>query len=163
MAARTKKWQPPPAIVTIIAGIGVLAGIILGWTDGYTGALLIGALILFVLAIVEPFSALLILLVSAPLKALIQAEAPIAIPTDIGQLGFVLLLVSLLLHHAIHSKPVRLELSSTHFWLVLLLLASMLSLPSAPSISSGITELLKWFEMAVLISVCLLLARCARR
>ncbi len=147
--------QPP---IALAAGVfGLLAGLVISLLPGYTGALLLGAALVFCLAILEPVSALIVLLLVAPLKALLLAEAPGIIPLEIGQLGLALLVISIVIHHAVAGRPLRLRLSPVHIGLGVFIAAAMLSLPAAPSFTSSIGELLKWLEMALVVSLCLLL------
>lgn len=158
---RTRRLQQPP-IVLAAAVFGLLTGIVISLLPGHTGSMLIGFGLLLCLATIEPVSALMLLLVTAPLKALILSEAPIIIPLEIGQAGLILLMISILIRHAVERRPLQIALSPVHVGLGLFIAAAMLSLPVAASFTSSIGEIIKWLEMALLVTICLLLFQAER-
>lgn len=148
----------PQVVGSLAAGIAAgLAGILIAVLPDNSGPFVVGVLVLLALALVEPQSAVLLLLIIAPLKALIVAEAAHLFLPDIGQVGLVVVIIAWLVNRAALRLPIQLPLSQVHLPVTLFLLAALWSLPGALSLTLGVAESLKWAEMLLMISLSLAL------
>ena len=116
-------------------------------------ALLLVAVIGYgILCIEEPVLALIVMLVVAPLKTLIETEFPIALPLDIGQLS----LLAAIGFWFIRQTQFKTQALSTMKHPLLIPIAiftfmTLLTIPTAISVSTAISEWLKWLEIILLI------------
>ncbi|MBK8025993.1 MAG: O-antigen ligase family protein [Chloroflexi bacterium] len=110
---------------------------------------------------VTPLAPLALLLAVAPLRTLIQTEAPGSIPVDVGQLLFAVFVLSWLVHRLSRltllpnlnlRRPILLAL-------VLFLMASGLTAFVAVSLHAWLTEWLKWVQVTVMVILILDLCR----
>ena len=141
------------------AALALLTGAIVARLPALTAALLLGAAVLTLLALLEPKAGVVVLLLLVPLKALIETETAYPLPLDVGQLTLAAVVICWLLNRIARREPLELYGSLVQLPLVLFVLAAMLSLPGAISIGGGLEELLKWIEMILLVSFCQALYR----
>jgi O-antigen ligase len=120
-----------PLIVLAVGGLGLL-GLLTPWV---------------------PLSALLIL---APLRTLIATESPFVLPIDLGQILFATLGLFWIAHRIIRSRTLP-RLRWTWFYIPLLgfIAITALSAFAAQSITSWLSEWLKWIQIAILVALCL--------
>ena len=140
-------------------GISNLSWALLLISSGFAAALLPAALafillvagVLFITAMVSPAALLVATLILSPLRTLIATEASWPLPLDIGQILFLLYIMSYGVHYVIKS-PRRLLLRRPP--LILMLIAFILALMPgsfiAPSLSMWLNEWLKWVIIAAL-------------
>jgi putative inorganic carbon (hco3(-)) transporter len=108
----------------------------------------LGAAVLFYL---EPALALIFALCVAPLKTLIETEASIPLPLDIGQLAFGVFVGIWVLRYIVDKKPpLRLAIPLVAS-LCLFMFAASLSLWTAYATSAVVTELIKWLQILILV------------
>ncbi len=139
--------------------LALLAGTIVARLPAPTATLLLGAAVLIPLALIEPKAGVVVLLLLAPLKALIETETAYPLPLDVGQLALAAVVICWLLNRIAQREPLALHGSPVQLPLLLFALAATLSLPGAISIGAGLEELLKWIEMILLVSFCRALYR----
>ena len=127
------------AIVNLLIATPELLGLTLG------GTCLIAAL-------ASPTAMLVVLLVLAPLRALIATESAIDLPLDIGQILFVVYLGTWLAHRIALRKPV-VRLHRNIVLSAILCLCAVFALGSwtSASQSAWLREWLKWILMAVFV------------
>ncbi|MEZ4666922.1 MAG: O-antigen ligase family protein [Anaerolineae bacterium] len=119
--------------------------------DGTITFSLIGLLV--ILTLIAPMAALGTLLVLAPLRTLIATESQFALPLDIGQLVLIASLAIWFIASVSHGKS-----KLRHFWtpvsgaLIAFLLITGLSAFNALSLSSWLSEWLKWAQMLLVIT-----------
>lgn len=105
------------------------------------------------LAMLSPPMLLVILLSVAPLKVLIATEAPTAIPADVGQIVLALFVAVWLVNRVRAVYPSRLYLSPVLIPVGMFALFSGLTAISAISLSSWLTEWIKWLQIILLIVI----------
>jgi putative inorganic carbon (hco3(-)) transporter len=118
------------------------------------------ALALIALAIfISPLASLALMLVLAPLRTLIATESPIQSTLDIGQIAF-LAFIFLWWFHRILQRQARLKLPDSPVFLALacFTIVAGFSAFSALSLTSWLTEWLKWLTILVMVAVTLDLA-----
>jgi putative inorganic carbon (hco3(-)) transporter len=135
--------------LVVAFSVGVLAA----WSPWLTLMLLVliaGAIIV----VAEPSIALVVMLVVAPLKTLIETEAAINLPLDIGQLAFVAAVGAWALRR-LKQRPMFANPLDIPILLPILgfVFAALLSVPGAVSVGAGLNEWLKWVEIVVLIYI----------
>lgn len=114
--------------------------------------LMFGSAALLVLIYLEPRSGVLVLLLFAPLKALIETESTAyPLPLDIGQITLIAVVFLWLLNRVVQRQPLHLRLHRIHLPVFMFIGAVLLSLPGALSLSMGLNETLKWAEIALLV------------
>ncbi len=111
-----------------------------------------GVVILFLLlSALTPLSALIFLLILAPLRTLIATEAALQLPLDIGQIALIGFLGAWIVQAFILRRvPVRLHWSAIYTPLIVFLAATGISAFPALSLSAWLTEWLKWLQMLAL-------------
>jgi len=110
-------------------------------------------------AAITPMAALVVLLTLAPLRTLIATEAPGLLPFDIGQLSLAGLLGAWLTTLIIQRRAIRLSWSPVFVPLIAFIAAAGLTAFNAWSLTAWLSEWLKWIQVALLILVCLSMAR----
>lgn len=143
---RTNDWQ----WITIAVIIGLSIAIL----PLQLSIVLVGIVGLIALVLIEPIIAFVAMLAVAPLKTLIETEASLSLPVDIGQLALVFAVGVWLLHkislrqnfQSIKSLPVFIPILA-------FVIATMLTLPNAYSFGAGLNEWLKWIEILVLVYI----------
>jgi putative inorganic carbon (HCO3(-)) transporter len=146
-----------PFVWGILAvGLGILAA-----TQPASVTAVTMALVLFgLLALITPMAALVVLLVLAPLRALIATESAFQLPLDIGQLALVGLLAVWFAYRIVHRRRLPRAVWSPVLVPVLVFFAAAgLSAFSALSMGAWLIEWLKWAQIVVLVLLCLDLAR----
>lgn len=139
------------------AALALLAGLAIGGLPLTTVTIGGGLIALVVAAAIEPAGALILLVIAAPMKALIETEAHLDLPADIGQILLLLALIVWAISRIVLRRPLRIPWSRLH-WPILIFLVSVLpSLLGAWSPSHTVAELIKWIEALLLISLCLAL------
>lgn len=123
-----------------------------------------GVVILFaLLCALTPLSALMFLLILAPLRTLIATEAALQLPLDIGQLALIGFVGAWALHTIVlQPAPVKLRWNAVCLPLILFLILTGLSAFSALSLAAWVNEWLKWLQMLVLVAIISQLASGAR-
>jgi putative inorganic carbon (hco3(-)) transporter len=115
--------------------------------------LLIGVVGLLVVFYIEPLLALCFMLTVAPLKTLLETEASIILPIDIGQIALALFVGIWAVRYLVEKKsPLYLSrhlLAGIGFFI----LAAVLSLWIAQTPSIVLTELLKWIQLWLLVLI----------
>ena len=144
----------------IWAGLAACAGLLIATQSTSLAA---GALALVSLGcaiLISPMAALALMLVLAPLRALIATETAVRLPLDIGQLALVALLAAWVLHRMVFVRRLpRLIWSPVLVPVLVFFTAASLSAFSAFSMGTWLSEWLKWAQILVLILLCLDLAR----
>ena len=146
--------NPRTVAAIVLAG---LAGLIAGVLPPAQAVVGLAVITICVAVLVEPINALVLLLCAAPLKTLMETEAPGLLPLDIGQLLLVVVIGAWLVRQAIRRQSLSLPLSRVQVPLLIFVAAVLPGLPGALSLSHGIAELLKWIEILILISLTLAL------
>jgi putative inorganic carbon (HCO3(-)) transporter len=155
LQARLISTGPFRLLATItLAG---LAGLIVGVLPPFQAVVILAGIAVGVAILVEPISALVLLLCAAPLKTLMETEAPGLLPVDAGQLLLVLVAGIWVLRQAVRRRGFHVPMSRVQIPLLIFVAAVLPGLPGTLSLSHGVSELLKWIEMLVLISLTLAL------
>ncbi len=149
-------WHlPGRALIPTVIGLGL--GVAVAALPLSVAALSLAILVLAAMAFLEPSNGIVILLVVAPLKALLETEAPLPLPLDVGQLALVFVVGVWALTRLIQRQPLTLPTSIVQVLLLPFIFVAFLSLPGAPSVNAGLAEVLKWIEIVFLIGFCLAL------
>jgi putative inorganic carbon (hco3(-)) transporter len=115
-------------------------------------------LILLALSIVHPLTAALVMLILAPMRTLIETEAAVRLPLDIGQLTILLLAFAWLIYTTLHNRPLfNFIWTPLYIPLGAFLAVTALTVFQAPSVSTWLNEWLKWVIVVVLIALILML------
>lgn len=119
------------------------------------------AILIFAISIaITPVAAIAVMVVMSPLRALIETEAPGALPVDIGLLTAGITVAGWFGHRLIWRRSISGLASSPVFIAVLLFaIPAALSLYVAQSPSAWLSEWLKWVQIGLLIVICLDLLR----
>lgn len=113
------------------------------------GLLLLAGLALAIM--IEPALSLVVMLCVAPLKVLVETEAPIALPGDIGQWSLGLAIGAWAVWRASRAPAKPLPRSRVAAALLLILIGFAPSLFAATSVAAWLSEATKWIEMIVLV------------
>lgn len=101
---------------------------------------------------ITPLSALMFLLILAPLRTLIATESAFQLPLDIGQIAFMGLLATWAFSRIIHTQKLPAITWSPIYIPILLILSSIgLSALNAISLGAWITEWLKWVQILLIV------------
>ncbi|MCB9451769.1 MAG: O-antigen ligase family protein [Anaerolineaceae bacterium] len=116
----------------------------------------LGILVIFILtALITPWSAVIILIVLAPLKTLIATESTFQLPLDIGQLTFIGLLFMWGVDRVVRKynarSGLRLQWSPIYIPVILFIFVGGLTVFPAQSITAWLTEWLKWLVILVIV------------
>ncbi len=104
-----------------------------------------------ILAALTPYSALLVLLILAPLRTLIATEASLQLPLDIGQLILLAVLAVWLLDPIVTERRLpRLMWNRVYVPLLLILGVTAPGMFTALSFGTWLTEWLKWLQILIL-------------
>jgi putative inorganic carbon (HCO3(-)) transporter len=141
-----------PLWFILTAAIGLLAAT---QSPAVTFAAL--ALVAFaLLGLITPLSALAVMVILAPMRTLIETEAPRALPLDIGQLTLIVLVGFWLIDTVTRRRSLpRLGWSPVYMPIIIFLIATGMTAFSALSMSAWLTEWLKWLSVLLLIALCL--------
>jgi len=146
--------------LSILWGIGAICLGLLVATLSFNGVVAIFSLIAFcILIAISSQNALALLLIFAPMRALIETEVTFRLPLDIGQLLVLIFIGRWLVDHIMHRKPIfSLRWSEVVIPIFAFLFLTGVSIFSAASIGSWIREWLKWLIIIVLAIITLNLA-----
>jgi O-antigen ligase len=118
---------------------------------------------LFVLGILSTFTplvAFMIMLIVAPMRTLIATESSYQLPLDLGQIAFILLLTAWIIGRIIQKQRLfDLEWSPVHVPVIALAVIFGVTAFSATSLGAWIREWLKWFQILVLMTLVLNVAK----
>ncbi len=113
-----------------------------------------------VLALITPLTALVVLLILAPLRTLIATEARFQLPLDIGQLSLVSLLVAWIFYRIARKQPLlHLSWSPVYVPLLIFLIGILPGAFLSASPGAWLNEWLKWVQIIVLVTFCLTMAQ----
>lgn len=134
------------------ASIAVMAGLAIAALPMVWAVMVIGVVGLSIVLLLEPTLALVMMLLLAPMKTLIETEFPISLPVDVGQMTLALALGVWLLRHLQLQEPFLNPFRIGVFSAVSIFAsATLVTVPLAISVGTAINEWLKWFEMLLLI------------
>lgn len=148
----------PWLIAALAAGAGA------GLLAPQVSAFALAFIALGILTLIDPRVGLLLTLALAPLKALIETEVstplPLPLPLNAGHLAL-LGTLAVWAARAVASPRRRLDLAWSPIFTPVLLFtgAAALSLFGAASFSAGLTELLKWVEILLVMMLVIVLGR----
>lgn len=132
--------------------VAVVVGVLTGTQSTTTGAAIVAIIAMVMFAFITPTAALVTLLILAPLRTLIETEAPGLIPLEIGQLLIALTVVSWGMSRIAAGKQlIRLRWSPLYVPFGLFFAIISLNVFAATSTGAWLTEWLKWAIMFVLI------------
>jgi O-antigen ligase len=136
-------------------GLALISGVLAAYVPirWVGGGLALAALLIVVL--VEPALALVLMVCLAPMKTLIATEAPIAFPVDVGQISLALVAGAWAIWRVTQRRSEALPRTKLFLPLILIMLAFTPSLFGALSAAAGMSEFLKWAEMALLVLIVL--------
>ncbi len=138
------------ALAAVALGVGVA---VVALPPAWALALIVGGA-LFVLALIEPMAGLVITLGVAPLKTLIETEAEgFSLSVDVGQIALAFTALAWFARKVADREGICSPRSPLFLFLLLFIGAAALSLVRALSLRFGLTELLKWVEIALLAAV----------
>jgi O-antigen ligase len=123
-----------------------------------TAALALFAVTAAAAAAVTPTAALVVMLIAAPLRALMLTETPGLLPLDIGQIGLAAAAAAWLAASVVRGRSLRLVWSPVYIPLIAFIAVAGLTAFSARSLSAWLSEWLKWVQMGAIITICLSLA-----
>lgn len=101
--------------------------------------------------LLTPLSALAVMLIVAPLRTLIETEAPGALPLDLGQISLIALVGCWLLGGLARRRLPRLVGSPVYVPILIFLIATGLTAFTAVSLGAWLTEWLKWASILLLV------------
>lgn len=129
-------------------------GVLVGVQTPSTVAALLAGITLLVCAAITPLSAVVVLTVLAPMRTLIATESPSQFPIDIGQIALAALLSAWLIARVARSQPLLITRPSpVKFALLIFIIAAGLTAFHAPSLTSWLTEWLKWVQILILVGI----------
>lgn len=112
---------------------------------------LMGIVAVVTLTVAHPLASLTVLMILAPLRTLIATESSIQLPLDIGQILFIVFLLSYAIYTLRERPRIRLRITPVHIALLGVICATALTLLSAGSVSLWLSEWLKWVIMLVIV------------
>jgi putative inorganic carbon (HCO3(-)) transporter len=112
--------------------------------------LLLACAALSVLSLIDLRAAVAATLVLSPMKALIETEAAVRLPLDIGQIAFAWTVALWLLKQIAGQRRVVLLRLSVLLPLGAFIFAASLSLLTAESVGATLNELVKWLQIALM-------------
>lgn len=141
-------YSPTP----IWIGLALICGVGVALLPLPLAILLLGGLGFVFICYLEPTLALIAMLCLAPMKTLIETEANLHLPLDIGQWTLAFFIACWILHYVTLEKcNIRLIINPILAGLGLFILAASFSLWTAYSATQVIRECLKWIQMGVLV------------
>lgn len=136
------------------------AGLLIARLDNASGLVVIGLVAAGLLALISPLSALVLLLVVAPLRTLIATESPVQLPLDVGQLTLLALVFFWFVFRVGRRSVLVPSLRSSVVYALLgFIVIGLLNAFSAWSLGAWLTEWLKWAQMLTLVLVVLTLGK----
>ena len=152
------RFQALPGQTPLVAA-AIAIGLVIALLPLSTAAFMFALGALVVLTVIEPRNAVIILLLVAPLKTLVETEASFSLPLDPGQLALLFAIGVWVIVRIVQRQPLYLRGHAVQIPLFLFVLVALLSLVEAPSPATGLAETLKWIEIILLISFSLALYR----
>lgn len=142
--------------------VAVGAGVAMAFLPLVAAAGLLVSIALMLMVLIEPVLALVVMLLVAPLKTLIETEAPLTLPLDPGMLGLALVVFTWGTWRVrlAHAEP--LPRSRVFGPIIVIMVAFSVSLLTATSVSAWMTELLKWGSILLLVLIVLDVGRDVR-
>lgn len=132
----------------------IISGLLIVLLPTSTAIVLVGGVGLGILLLIEPTIALVLMLIIAPMKTLIETEFSIPLPLDVGQLAFGVALGIWGLHHLYQQHPIRHPFHSPMLVAIGIFTgATLITIPTARSTGVAINEWLKWFEIFILVYI----------
>jgi putative inorganic carbon (HCO3(-)) transporter len=149
----------PAAGIAAWGAVAVLLGVVAAHLPVTIagGGFVLTALVLAVL--VEPALGLVLMLCVAPLKTLIETEAPFAFPLDVGQFGLALVVFAWAVWRVTARRYVALPRTRVYLPLIGFMVGFSPSLFNAVSTGAWLKEFLKWIEILLLVMIVLDLGR----
>lgn len=116
-----------------------------------TSAIVFALLAYGVFTAITPLSALMFLLILAPLRTLIATESAFQLPLDIGQLAFIGLLAGWVFNSIIHTRKLP-QINGSPVLIPIFIILGVIGLSAFNAISLGawITEWLKWLQILLI-------------
>lgn len=111
------------------------------------------AVVLLLATGISLYVPLVLLLVVAPLRTLVETESGLQLPLDPGQIAFLLFLVVYVVHHILKRREFHLHLTPLHITLGLFILVTGMSSFVASEQSFWFTEWLKWVVVLALLLI----------
>lgn len=125
--------------------IAVIGGASLALLPLNASLALLAVTVFSLACLITPLAALVALLILSPLRTLIATESALQLPFDIGQILFVLLLISWLIRRVVDKRPLlNLSRSSLYLPLIGFIVATGLTVFTAFSHGFWLSEWLKW-------------------
>ncbi len=151
---RRARCSVPSALIWLV--LAALVGILTA-TQSVGSALIVLAVAAFaILGAITPLSALGVLLILAPLRTLIATESLIQLPLDVGQIALVVLIGFWLINHITHRQSLpRPRRTPLYIPVIVFIIATGITAFNALSLSTWLSEWLKWVQILVLIVICL--------
>lgn len=141
-------------------GLALLLGWLIATQPVVVTAGVLGLGLALLLALSTPLTALILLLVIAPLRTLFATEAGVPLPLDVGQLALIGFIGCWLLYRLARQQTLlRLTPSAVYLPVLVFFAAATLSLSSAYSTGAWLNEWLKWVQILLLITIVLTLGR----
>ncbi len=147
MHSRLLPWRARASLAWLSAaiGVGALAALPLelAWLS-------LASIALAVLSLIDLRVAVTATLILAPMKTLIETEAAVRLPLDIGQILFAYTVGLWLLKQIAAQRRIILPRLSVLVPLSAFIFVAALSLLTAVSVSATLNELIKWLQMALM-------------
>jgi len=140
----------------ILAAIG--AGILAGVLPVQWSLLVFGGIGLGLLCMIDVRIGVLITLVLAPLKTLIETEGHYPLPLDVGQIALILTFGTWLMRSIADRRRIEVARSAVYVPLLIFLSGAGLSAWSSLSASGTLNELIKWGQMLALCALVITLS-----
>jgi putative inorganic carbon (hco3(-)) transporter len=124
-------------------------------------ALIISACIILIVAFISPVAAVITMLVLAPLRVLIATEAEYQLPLDIGQLCLSLVILTIIINQTYRVFRLKTCLYYARYLFVVFPFLAIIILNGfvASSATAWINEFLKWIQIALLLTMTILLSK----
>ncbi|HRE47511.1 MAG TPA: hypothetical protein PLD47_07280 [Aggregatilineales bacterium] len=143
--------RPPVSFLWLLPAIGL--GLIAGLLPPLPALVLIGGMGLLIVTLIDPRIGLTVTLIVAPLKTLIETEAALKLPLDVGQIALLITLAAWLMRSIADQRRIGLRWSGVYLPLCAFLFAAALSLWGAVSPSATVNELIKWVEILLVMAL----------
>jgi len=134
--------------------IAILTGLIVATQPTWVAMIVFFTLTCGLLFAISPLSAFVVMLVIAPMRSLIAAEANISLPLDVGQISLAIVIFIWVIHKILQKRgQIQLYWSSAYIPVSIFLIATGISVLGAFSINAWLTEWLKWLTILALMIV----------
>ncbi|HVO72205.1 MAG TPA: O-antigen ligase family protein [Aggregatilineaceae bacterium] len=157
MIALDRRFRP--ASIAAWGAVAVLLGVLAGRLPVTVagGGIVLAVLVLAVL--IEPRLGLVLMLCVAPLKTLIETEAPSSFPLDVGQFGLALVVLAWAVSRVTARRYTPLPRTRVYLPLIGFMVGFSPSLFNAVSTGAWLKEFSKWIEILLLVVIVLDLGR----